>query len=68
MMLLVTYCWKSRTLLFINVAFMWEIFLDLHVNLLTSIGIMSYKLYEDIMFVCYMILAYFMQSFRNNDT
>ena len=37
MMLLVMYCWKSRTLLFIHVAFMWEIFLDLHVNLLTDI-------------------------------
>ena len=38
MMLLVMYCWKSRTLFFIHLSFMWEIFLDLHVNFLTNIG------------------------------
>ena len=38
MRLLVMYCWKSRTLLLINLAFMWEIFMDLDVNLFTSIS------------------------------
>ena len=38
MRLLVKYCWKSRTLLLIDLAFMWEIFMHLDVNLLTGIG------------------------------
>ena len=36
--LLVTYCWKSRTLLLIDLAFMWEIFIHLDVNLFTGIA------------------------------
>ena len=36
--LLVTYCWKSRTLLLIDLAFKWEIFMHLDVNLFTGIG------------------------------
>ena len=36
--LLVTYYWKSRTLLLIDLAFMWEIFMHLDVNLFTGIG------------------------------